>query len=63
MMTTYSAGASVRTLTLEESERWAGVTKYREVQAARAQDQESMGVKGVGAAPAKVTSIMGEVMR
>ena len=58
-----NAGASVRTLMQEESERWAGVTKYREVQAAWAQDQESKGVKGVGAALAKVMSIMGEVMR
>ena len=57
------AGASVRTLTADEVQRWAGVTRYTDVQAAWSQDQQSKGVEGIDAALTKVRSIMGEVMR
>lgn len=57
------AGASVRILTADEVQRWDGVTRYADAQAAWSQDQKSKGVEGIDAALTKVRSIMGEVMR
>lgn len=58
-----TAGASVRVLTRDESRRWGTVTRYRDVQAAWAEDQKSKEIAGAGAALEKVTSIMDDMMR
>ena len=56
------AGASVRALRTEEVVQFETVTKYREVQSAWAEDQKRKGVENAGAALAKVTSIMNDIM-
>ncbi len=57
------AGASVRTLTAEEVQHWADLTRYTDVQAIWAQDQKSKGVEGIDAVVTKVRSIMDEFVR
>lgn len=56
------AGATVRILTTEEVAQFEIATKYKDVQAAWASDQESKGVENAGRTLAEVTSIMGEIM-
>lgn len=57
------AGASVRTLTADEVQRWAALTRYEDGQTAWAKDQKTKGVHGIDDVMTKVRKIMGEVMR
>ncbi|WP_407915105.1 hypothetical protein [Kitasatospora sp. NE20-6] len=52
------AGANVRILGPDELRRWRTATRYREVQAARVEDQRARGIVDARAALAAVTSIM-----
>ena len=52
------AGATVRILDADEVAAFASVTRYKDVQAAWAQQQEAQGVAGVSATMDQVTAIM-----
>ena len=55
------AGATVRVLSADEVAAFASVTRYKEVQAAWAQDQQAQGVTDAGAAISQVTAIMDDM--
>ncbi len=56
-------GAKVRLLDRQEVDAFATVTRYREVQAAWAKEQEGKGVKDAGHVLGKVSTIMDEAMK
>lgn len=56
------AGATVRVLRTEEVARFETVTRYKDVQAAWAEDQRTQGVTDAAATIGQVTSIMADIM-
>ena len=57
------SGAKVRVLTNKELAEWRAATKYRDVQAAWVEKQESKGVQNAGLVLKKVNAVMDAVMK